>query len=173
MHDLLEAVRGAFSPTILLVTHDRDEAARVADRIALMENGRLLHEGTVAEAYRRPRTLRAAQLMGGRNAVPGQVRDGVHVSALGEVPVPDAVDGAATLVFRQEDVRVDAPARGATSLWASGTVETLRPLGARGEIGIRAAGVLLHAEVPSTSGLRPGEDVAVSVPHALVHVVPS
>lgn len=173
MHDLLEAVRGAFSPTILLVTHDRDEAARVADRIALMENGRLLHEGTVAEAYRRPRSLRAAQLMGGRNAVPGHVRDGVHVSALGDVAVPGAVDGAATLVFRQEDVRVDSPAREETSLRTTGTVETLRPLGARGEIGIRAGGVLLHAEVPSTSALRPGDDVAVSVPHALVHVVPS
>ncbi|MGU7849030.1 hypothetical protein ACV2X3_26110, partial [Escherichia coli] len=93
--------------------------------------------GTVAEAYRRPRTLRAAQLMGGRNAVPGHVRDGVHVSALGEVAVPDAVDGAGTLVFRQEDVRVDAPAREETSLRTTGTVETLRPLGARGEIGIR------------------------------------
>lgn len=171
MHDLLESVRAAVAPTILLVTHDRDEAARVADRIALVENGRLLHEGTVAEAYRRPRSLRAAQLMGGRNAVPGSVRAGVHVSALGEVPVPGAADGAATLVFRQEDVRV-GEAADAGALRASGTVEALRPLGARGEIAIRAAGVLVHAEVPTLSTLRPGERVAVSVPHALAHVVP-
>ncbi|MEW1708893.1 ABC transporter ATP-binding protein [Microbacterium sp. NPDC089190] len=170
MHDLLEAVRADVAPTILLVTHDRDEAARVADRIALVEHGRLLHEGTVVEAYRRPGSLRAAELMGTRNAVPGEVRRGIHRSALGELAATGLADGAATLVFRQEDVRVgDRP--DAASLGVVGTVGARRPVGARSEVTVRAGALTLHAEVPSVSGLRPGDEVAVSIAAELAHVV--
>ncbi len=170
MHDLLEAVRADVAPTILLVTHDRDEAARVADRIALVEHGRLLHEGTVVEAYRRPGSLRAAELMGTRNAVPGEVRGGIHRSALGEVAATGLADGPATLVFRQEDVRVD-DRPDAASLGVVGTVEARRPVGARSEVIVRAGALTLHAEVPSVSGLRPGDEVSVSIAAELAHVV--
>lgn len=170
MHDLLEAVRADVAPTILLVTHDRDEAARVADRIAVVERGRLLHEGTVVEAYRRPASLRTAELMGTRNAVPGEVRAGIHRSALGEVAAAGLSDGSATLVFRQEDVRVDDRAD-AESLGVVGTVEARRPAGARSEVTVRAGTLTLHAEVPSVSGLRPGDEVALSVPAGIAYVV--
>ncbi|MFJ4037085.1 ABC transporter ATP-binding protein [Microbacterium sp. NPDC090007] len=170
MHDLLEAVRADLSPTILLVTHDRDEAARVADRIALVEHGRLLHEGTVADAYRRPGSLRAAELMGGRNAVPGEVVGGIHRSALGAVAAPGVADGPATLVFRQEDVRV-AEETDADPLRIVGTVRSRRLVGARIEVTVNAGALELHAEVGSVSALRPGDDVALSVPEALAHVV--
>ncbi|MCW2163176.1 putative spermidine/putrescine transport system ATP-binding protein [Microbacterium hydrothermale] len=170
MHDLLEAVRADVAPTILLVTHDRDEAARVADRVALVEHGRLLHEGTVVDAYRRPGSLRAAELMGTRNAVPGEVIGGIHRSALGEVAATGLADGPATLVFRQEDVRVgDRP--DAASLGVVGTVEARRPVGARSEVIVRAGALTLHAEVPSVSGLRPGDEVSVSIAAELAHVV--
>ncbi|MGN7970545.1 ABC transporter ATP-binding protein [Microbacterium sp. 22296] len=170
MHDLLESVRADVSPTILLVTHDRDEAARVADRIALVENGRLLHEGTVADAYRKPGSLRAAELMGGRNAVVGEVRDGIHRSALGAAAAPGVADGPATLVFRHEDVRV-GEVTDADPLRAVGTVQARRPVGARSEVVIRAGALTLHAEIPSVSPMSPGDEVAVAVPEALAHVV--
>ncbi|WP_154096689.1 ABC transporter ATP-binding protein [Microbacterium testaceum] len=170
MHELLEAVRADVAPTILLVTHDRDEAARVADRIALVEHGRLLHEGTVADAYRRPGSVRAAELMGGRNAVPGRVRNGVHRSVLGEIAAAGVAEGPATLLFRQEDVRVDEHAD-AAPLRIVGTVLVRRPTGARSELTVGAGGVELHAEVPSMSPLSPGDEVVLSVPEALAHVV--
>lgn len=170
MHDLLEAVRADLAPTILLVTHDRDEAARVADRIALVEHGRLLHEGTVADAYRRPGSLRAAELMGGRNAVPGEVVRGIHRSVLGAVAAAGVADGPATLVFRQEDVRV-GEGTDADALHAVGTVLARRPVGARSEITVDAGALEVHAEVASVSALRPGDEVALSVPEALAHVV--
>jgi putative spermidine/putrescine transport system ATP-binding protein len=170
MHDLLEAVRADLAPTILLVTHDRDEAARVADRIALVEHGRLLHEGTVADAYRRPGSLRAAELMGGRNAVPGEVVGGIHRSVLGAVAAAGVADGPATLVFRQEDVRVgEGPDAG--PLRIVGTVRSRRLVGARNEITVDAGALEVHAEVASVSALRPGDAVALSVPEALAHVV--
>lgn len=169
MHDLLDDVRTAVSPTIVLVTHDRDEAARTADRIALIEHGILRHEGTVADAYRRPASLRAAELMGGRNAVAGDVRNGRHHSSLGAVVVPAGTpEGAGHLVVRQEDVIVtDAP--GTTGLIAE--VAAVRVAGPRSEVALRVGEVVLHAEVPSMTSRRPGERVGVALPPEAVHIV--
>lgn len=105
MHALIDEIRLAVGPTIVLVTHDRDEASRVADRIAVLEHGTLLHEGTVADAYRAPSSVRVAQLMGGRNEIVGVVTDGVHRSPLGAVPC-DSAPGTAVLLVRQEDIIV-------------------------------------------------------------------
>ncbi len=108
--------------------------------------------------------------MGTRNAVPGEVRGGIHRSALGEVAATGLADGPATLVFRQEDVRVD-DRPDAASLGVVGTVEARRPVGARSEVIVRAGALTLHAEVPSVSGLRPGDEVSVSIAAELAHVV--
>ena len=158
MHDLLEAVRESVAPTIVLVTHDREEAARASDRIALLEHGVLLHEGTVLDAYRRPQNLRAAQLMGGRNEVPGEVRGGSHHSALGAVPVATGTpEGHGVLLIRQEDVAVlDEGTPGSASA-VSGIVESVRPAGARSEIVVRCGDALLHAEAPPTQRRHVGD----------------
>jgi putative spermidine/putrescine transport system ATP-binding protein len=110
MHTLLDELRLTVGPTILLVTHDRDEASRVADRIAVLDGGELQHESDVAGAYRAPSSVRVAELMGARNLIPGVMTDGVHRSELGEIPIPDAaVHGPAVLIVRQEDVQVWRP----------------------------------------------------------------
>lgn len=178
MHDLLDAVRSQVAPTIVLVTHDRDEAARASDRIALIEHGVLLHESDVHDAYRRPQSLRASVLMGGRNAVRGAVRDGIHQSALGAVPVSGAVDGTGVIVVRQEDVTVqdDEPGRAAGTVDAEalvfgGVIEDVRVTGPRSEVVVRCGGVLLHAEDAPTRSRRIGERVSVVIPVGAVHVV--
>lgn len=173
MHDLLEQVRESISPTIVLVTHDREEAARASDRIALLEHGVLLHEGTVLDAYRRPQNLRAAQLMGGRNEVPGEVRGGVHHSDLGALPVvPGTPDGPGILLIRQEDVAVlDEDTGGAETPVVVGVVEAARVAGARTEISVRCGRVLLHAEAPPNQQRRVGDRVELVLPAAAVQVV--
>ncbi len=110
MHALLDELRLTVGPTILLVTHDRDEASRVADRIAVLDGGELQHESDVAGAYRAPSSVRVAELMGARNLIPGVMTEGVHRSELGEIPIPDAaMHGPAVLIVRQEDVQVWRP----------------------------------------------------------------
>ena len=174
MHDLLASVRAAASPTIVLVTHDRDEASRVSDRIAILEHGRLLHEGTVADAYRRPRSLRAAQLMGGRNEVPGVVRGGRHHSTLGAIVLADgAPEGAGILVVRQEDVTLDDTTSPAAPSAIHGVVESVRVAGPRVEVGVRCGNVLLYAEASPARSYAVGDPAAVNLPHGGVHVVPS
>lgn len=192
MHELLDSVRAAVAPTILLVTHDREEAARVSDRIAVVEHGELLHESDVAGVYRRPSNLRTSMLMGGRNAVLGEVRDGIHHSALGAVPARGARDGAGYLLVRQEDVSVhdmrsagsapaldraagastgDGSAVDADTVVLAGVIEAVRVSGPRSELAVRCGDVMLHAEDASSSSCREGDRVSVTIPVGSVHVV--
>ncbi|MDE3228583.1 MAG: ABC transporter ATP-binding protein [Chloroflexota bacterium] len=61
--DVREIALASGLPT-LLVTHDLGEALALADRLALLVNGRVIAQGTVAEVTARPATLRAARLLG-------------------------------------------------------------------------------------------------------------
>lgn len=76
--------------TTLYVTHDQKEAMAVADRIAVLEGGKLLQLGTPAEVYRHPASRRVATFLGETNLLPGVVierRDSglVVSSALGDL----------------------------------------------------------------------------------------
>ena len=107
MHHLLATVRAELSPTVLMVTHDIDEAS-LADRVAVLDDARLQQVAPAPELYARPATLAVARLLGGFHEVDGEVADGVHLSAFGRVRV-DASCGAggpATLLLRREQLRL-------------------------------------------------------------------
>lgn len=161
MHELLRTVRDRLHPTVLLVTHDREEAASLADRIALVQDGRLVQHGTVAELYRRPASLAASRLMGGKNEISGRVVAGVHHSAWGAFPVRrPAADGRATVVVRQESVEVlQGPGNGVPA-----TVTAVRPLGARNLVTVANGPALLHAETTGVHRLAAGDRVLVRIP---------
>ncbi|MDI3195879.1 hypothetical protein QK290_13945 [Pseudarthrobacter sp. AL07] len=114
MHELLAQLRERLAPTILMITHDRDEAAAVADPIALLSRGRLLQHDRVDLVYSRPASLEVHRLMGGTNEITGTVRGGVHYSALGDLDLPadtDWPDGPGVMVIRQESISIQDDAR--------------------------------------------------------------
>jgi spermidine/putrescine transport system ATP-binding protein len=106
--------------TFVVVTHDQDEAMSMADRIAVMGNGRVQQVATPAELYRRPANLFVADFIGTSNRLPGRVEEGRFVShGLGHLPAPaGAVAGDGHLVVRPEDVRLVPAGQGV----AQGTV---------------------------------------------------
>ena len=59
--------------TTIYVTHDQKEALSVADRIAVMNEGKVVQVGTPAELYRRPRASFVADFVGHANLIPGKV----------------------------------------------------------------------------------------------------
>ncbi|HWG42012.1 MAG TPA: ABC transporter ATP-binding protein, partial [Gemmataceae bacterium] len=63
----LKALQRDSGVTALLVTHDRDEALTLADRVGVLAGGRLLQEGDPQEVYQRPRCPFAARLLGDAN----------------------------------------------------------------------------------------------------------
>jgi iron(III) transport system ATP-binding protein len=110
--DTLHLLKQAGAGT-LLVTHDAEEAMFMADRIALMRDGRLLQTGTPFELYCRPRTPFVATFFGDVNELSGPVREARVETALGAFDaagLPEA--SAARVLIRPEaiHVRVAGPA---------------------------------------------------------------
>ena len=86
--------------TTIFVTHDQEEALTLSDRVAILDNGRIVQEGAPAEIYERPRTRFAASFLGDANFLAGRVVEGgvrvgaSHCANLG-CPAADRLDSDA------------------------------------------------------------------------------
>ncbi|MCJ2060384.1 ABC transporter ATP-binding protein [Methylobacterium sp. J-048] len=69
----LRAVQRRLGTAFVVVTHDPEEAMMLADRIGVMERGRLAQVGPAAELYRRPASRFVAGLLGDVNLIPGRL----------------------------------------------------------------------------------------------------
>ncbi|WGI70003.1 ABC transporter ATP-binding protein [Neorhizobium petrolearium] len=99
--------------TAIVVTHDAEEAMRMADRIALLKDGRLVQVGTPDDLYRRPSSLFSAGFFSEINEFDGVVRNGRVVTPLGNVSAGDIGEGReVSVAVRLSDVDV-VPAGGA------------------------------------------------------------
>jgi iron(III) transport system ATP-binding protein len=74
MREEIRRICKSFGLTTIYVTHDQKEALAVADRVAVMQEGRLLQVGTPADVYRRPRSHAVASFIGETNLIAGHVR---------------------------------------------------------------------------------------------------
>ena len=103
--------------TAIVVTHDAEEAMRMADRIALLQDGRLVQVGTADELYRHPRNLFAAGFFSEINVFNAQVRNGRVDTPVGTVAAGRHGEGErVSVAVRLSGVRVgeengDTPAR--------------------------------------------------------------
>lgn len=79
--------------TAVVVTHDAEEAMRMADRIALLKDGNLVQLGTSEDLYRRPKSLFAAGFFSEINQFSEVVVDGGIETPLGRTAVPGMDDG--------------------------------------------------------------------------------
>src|SRR5690606_28201763 len=70
-----------------------DDAMSLADRIMLMQAGRIIQSGSAEDLYRRPTSLAVARFFSQFNEVEGTVRDGRMVTPLGTFAAPGIADG--------------------------------------------------------------------------------
>jgi putative spermidine/putrescine transport system ATP-binding protein len=137
--------------TLIFVTHDQEEAMAMADRIAVMNAGRIEQAGTPADVYGRPRTRFVADFIGEINLFVGAWRDGGFCLPSG-VAVPANGGGRAgpgTIAVRPERMRF-VPAGEAV---LSGTIESANYLG--GHVLYRVAAGESKLLVRETGGVRP------------------
>jgi spermidine/putrescine ABC transporter ATP-binding subunit len=92
----------------VVVTHDQEEALTLADRIALLDRGRIVQLASPRELYDRPVNRFAADFIGLMNFIDGTVQHSTFEAAgVGRLPAPNGVaDGPAALAIRPERVRL-------------------------------------------------------------------
>jgi spermidine/putrescine ABC transporter ATP-binding subunit len=98
----------------VLVTHDQDEALSMADRVAVMDHGRICQVASPADLYEKPDSRFVAEFLGAANileaSVIGHTEDGValDVAGLGRLTVPHqgAAEGQVSLALRPEKLRL-------------------------------------------------------------------
>jgi iron(III) transport system ATP-binding protein len=129
--DTLHVLQTAGIPAVI-VTHDAEEAMFMADRIALMREGRVVQLGTPEELYLRPMEPFVATFLGEVNRLPALVRGGRAETPIGSLPAPlTQPEGPAEVLVRPEGLRVlaggaaaggrgEAPARATTILGGGG-----------------------------------------------------
>ncbi len=158
--------------TTVLVTHDQDEALTVADRIAVMNDGRIEQLSTPRELYRRPRTRFVAEFVGTMNLFPGAVTDDGAELAGSRVAVrePSRPVSGALVGIRPEDVLLSRPGADDGPL---GRVVREIPRGGLTEVVVELGPNRLRALVSAdVDPLRawPGGEVSVAFTRVLAYV---
>ena len=162
----------------LIVTHDPVDAHALADRVIVLEDGRVAQAGTLAEVTAHPRTRYVADLVG-VNLVAGEVVAGVLTTASGaRVVIADAADGPTLASIRPHSVLVargEASGTSARNTWAGSIVDVDR-LGERVRVVIDGE-LPLTAEITAAAldelHLGVGDLVHVSVKATDIEVAPS
>ncbi|WP_417279755.1 ABC transporter ATP-binding protein [Celeribacter sp.] len=101
MQDELKAIQRRVGTTFVHVTHDQEEAMAIADRIVVMNHGKIEHCGTPEEVYLTPKTLFSANFMGEMNRIRVSA---AGASPLGPLDVP-AAEGL--LCLRPENIGLE------------------------------------------------------------------
>jgi iron(III) transport system ATP-binding protein len=96
----------AAGASALLVTHDQAEALSLADRVAVMRDGRIEQFGTPEEIYERPRSRWLAEFLGEADVLPGMAGGGIVECELGRFGVPAELAGEVDVVLRPESVAI-------------------------------------------------------------------
>jgi sulfate transport system ATP-binding protein len=153
--------------TSILVTHDQDEALEVADRVVVMNQGRIEQIGTPEEVFHRPATQFVMEFLGQVNVFHGRVRAGKAM--LGEVALdghyfPGKDEGAAMVYMRPHELDIKLYRNGAPSFQAK--VTRINPAGSIAKVTTRTNDgqevlVDLSLEDYQRLGLIEGSDVYI------------
>lgn len=155
--------------TTLFVTHDQIEALTMADRIAVLNQGRIVQIGTPYDIYDHPATTFVAQLVGipRINLLPAERENGtlnVERSTIRlALPTDLTIPRRFLLGIRPEDVRLAADGD------LRGEIVLTEPLGVETVIHIRSGQQTLLSIVPGITDLKIGDVVAYSIVRERLH----
>ncbi|MEZ0212887.1 MAG: ABC transporter ATP-binding protein [Xanthobacteraceae bacterium] len=176
MRQEISTLQRTLGKTAIYVTHDQEEAMAIADRIVLMNGGKIEQIGTPAEIYDVPQSKFAATFIGTANVIDGVFAgtDDTNVAAV-RLPSGGLIKArlgkrrpqpgeAVSVVIRPEAVHFHAPSSPATSLnqW-EGTLAHSVYLGGRSEQTVRTNDLTLMAEGRAGSALCAGDPVTITV----------
>ncbi len=166
IRDATLEVLKAEGTAVLLVTHDPEEAMRMADEIALMRDGRIVQRGAPYNVYNAPVDKAAASFFSDVNVIRGTSRGALTETPFGAFLTPGHADGAEVdIVIRPQHLKIDFDRAGRgpnptpiDGTPARGTVERARYLGRESLVEFRMDfdGSTLTASVPGVFLPKPG-----------------
>jgi iron(III) transport system ATP-binding protein len=151
---------------VLLVTHEPDEAMRMADEIALMRGGRIVQRGAPYNIYNAPVDKAAAAFFSDINVIRGTCRGALTDTPFGAFLTPGYPDGAEVeIIIRPQHLKIDFDRGGRgpnptaqDGTPARGTLQRARYLGRESLVDFRMDhdGSILTASVPGVFLPKPG-----------------
>ena len=151
---------------VLLVTHEPEEAMRMADEIALMRNGKIVQQGAPYNVYNKPVDKAAAAFFSDINVIRGQVHGALTDTPFGQFLAPGVPDGTdVDIVIRPQHLKIDFDRDGRgpnptpqDGVAARGIVQRARFMGNESLVEFRMDHDLsiLKATVPSVFLPKPG-----------------
>jgi iron(III) transport system ATP-binding protein len=157
-----------------MVTHDAEEAMFMADRIAVMCDGRILQTGTPDDLYCRPASAFVAQLFGEVNRLDGIVSGGAVDTPFGPLQAAGLEEGAAAgILIRPEALHLSQDAER-----PRGRVITSRMLGRTSLVHLSVedgtvTGLHLHARAPGRFLPEEGQQLSVMLDTSQAFVFPA
>jgi len=151
LRDEIRRVQLEVGTTTLFVTHDQEEALAIADRVGVMNAGRLEQLGPPTVIYSRPATPFVAEFVGLTNRLPGEVKGG-EVDVRGtRLPLvkPDTVDGPAIALVRPEAVSITSDGEILPGPLVGAVIATAF-LGATSRVTVDLGDVIVLAQLPTS-----------------------
>lgn len=155
--------------TAIYVTHDQAEAMTMADRVAVMNQGRLQQVGTPQQVYALPANVFVAGFIGtpAMNLLPVHIEAGLATGPGLRCPAPEGMAGDATVGFRPEQLCFDAgEATESNSLRLKASVSAIEPMGADDFVHLACEEQLLRARTAGFSAPEIGASCHVAVPRS-------
>jgi iron(III) transport system ATP-binding protein len=112
MRSELKALQRKLGLTAIYVTHDQEEANAIADRIAVLDQGRIQQIGAPTELYDHPANRFVATFLGTANLIEGRIESGRFASTNFALAGVGGVDGPACISIRPQDVALGAAGSG-------------------------------------------------------------
>ena len=175
LREEIRRIQKTLQITTLFVTHDQAEAMAIADRVAVMRQGRIDQIATPLELYETPATRFSASFVGNRNALELPLRNGrIRFGQVLDMAAPELADGRAVVFFRPEDVEfsdngVGHPARIEGKIFQGSQTRLHLVAEADGLVG------RFYADLPSRQAvaLEPGHTVKVYLHPSRARVFPA
>jgi molybdate/tungstate transport system ATP-binding protein len=175
IRDLFRSLHQETGITVLMVTHDFTDAHTLAQRVAILHDGRIEQTGTADAVFRRPATVFVADFVGMRNVLPVRVERGVLTVDGLNLTIPSQNGHHRFAAIRPEHVHLQPATRNAGEAGIPGRIRSIVNQGLLAELAVEASGVTVKTVVLTSSlvekGFRQGERVRLRIDPADVHLI--
>ena len=166
-HELKELFR-TLSATVIYVTHDQIEAMTLADRVVILNAGRIQQTGTPEQVYSQPANQFVASFIGSpsMNFLDAELRGGEFSFGGGTIATGTSIAGPVTVGLRPEDLEIAPPESGPVKA----SVRWVEHLGAQYLVGLNVEAETGELLLTATTRQQPEGDVSIRIAPEKIHL---